>query len=248
MTCTDLAPASQPDRPEVDWATDPANDAAQLYADHPPAVAGAAVATLYQARESEQAMTTEVLAAIPAEARPHGLAFRMKSPASLARKINTKMLEKGTPPDETAGRLTDLVRYTAVTESADRLTSTARRTVQSLKRAGWTMVEAEHSYVAGNPYKGVHVLMASPSGQTAELQFHTEQTQALKDDYHADFEIARDDDVSEQQRDAAYRRMVAAWSQIDEPDKLPRTLGGLPVQTKDYTGDDKTSKQEGRRS
>lgn len=232
----------------MDWSTDPANDPAQLYADHPPAVAGAAVNTLREAREREQAMTTDMLAAIPTEVRPHGLAFRMKSPASLARKINTKMLEKQTPPDDTADRLTDLVRYTAVTESADRLTSTARHTIRSLTKTGWTMIEAEHSYVPGNPYKGVHVLMHSPTGQTAELQFHTEQTQALKDRHHADFEIARDDDVSEQQRDAAYRRMVAAWAQVDEPPTLPRTLGGVPVQTKDYTRNDKTQKQEGRGS
>ncbi len=144
--------------------------------------------------------------------------------------------------------MTDLVRYTAVATDADRLTRTARHTIRSLTKAGWTVTEAEQSYVSGNPYKGLHVILSSPDGQPAEVQFHTEQTQAIKDTHHADFEISRDYRRPTAERDAANRRMVAAWDTIDQTgDDLPKTLGGMPVKEKNYTSSStKTQAEKGR--
>lgn len=76
---------------------------------------------------------------------------------------------------------------------------TATATLTSLREQGWQILAAEHSYVAGNPYKGLHTLVRKGS-ITAELQFHTEASQALKDRAHVDYETARDATVPIPQR------------------------------------------------
>ena len=49
---------------------------------------------------------------------------------------------------------------------------------------GWTVIEAEQSYLPGNPYKGLHLLVRHEDGQVAELQIQSVRSQQLKDRAH----------------------------------------------------------------
>ncbi|GAA4491049.1 hypothetical protein GCM10023094_55260 [Rhodococcus olei] len=232
----DLRPDPLPDRPDVDWATDPASTPRQLYADYPTHVAALVVDTMATAKQQEAAMTADVLAALPADARMHGLAFRMKSPASLARKLGDRVKAAPfAPPERIVEKITDVVRYTAIARP-EQVVHTARTMAARLADRGWTIIEAEQSYLDGNQYKGLHMLDRHPDGLVAEFQFHTDQSQQVKDDTHLDYETARDTSVPATERAALIEKMTARWADVPTPPGLAdlTELGGCPVTPKTY--------------
>ncbi|UPW06906.1 hypothetical protein M1C57_23695 (plasmid) [Rhodococcus pyridinivorans] len=231
-----LRPDPAPDRPDVEWATDPASTPRRLYADYPAEVAALVVDTMTAAKQQEAAMTADVLAALPESARMHGLEFRMKSPASLARKLADRV--KAAPfaePERIVEKITDVVRYTAISRP-EQVVATATAVVARLSDRGWTIVEAEQSYLDGNQYKGLHMLARHPDGRIAEFQFHTDASQQVKDDTHADYERARDTSVPATERVALIEKMTARWAQVPTPPGLTALseLGGCPVTPKNY--------------
>lgn len=236
-----VAPAPREDRPDVYWPGEPAP--AELWQRYPAPVAAEAVGSLLDARDDEEQITSDVIAATAGEGRrAYGLEFRMKSPSSLARKIadrtdrSSRAAARPVAPRDVADRLTDLVRYTVVSSNHDEVVPTARSVVDSLIRRGYSVVEAEHSYIEGNPYKGLHLLVRSPAGRIVELQVHSENSQHVKDEIHVDYELERDTDRPLIERAEARLRMERRSAQVTTPDGLTRlrTLGGVRVETKRY--------------
>ncbi|TCN53368.1 RelA/SpoT family protein [Rhodococcus sp. SMB37] len=232
----DVRPDPAQDRPDVDWATDPASTPQQLYVDYPAHVAALVVDTMTAVKQQEAAMTADVLAVLPDGARMHGLEFRMKSPASLARKLADRV--KAAPfvdPERIVEKITDVVRYTAISRP-EQVVATAASLVAQLSDRGWTIVVAEQSYLDGNQYKGLHMLARHPDGLVAEFQFHTDASQQVKDDTHVDYERARDTGVPAAERAALIEKMTARWAQVPTPPGLAELtdLGGCPVTPKNY--------------
>jgi len=242
LTTADLAPEQVKPLPVVDWAGNAADDGAEaVWRDYAPAIATETIAVLAETRAAEQHTTTDVVDAIPAGARPHGLEFRVKSPASLARKIRSRAAV--TAAAQSAGglvgvsdKLTDLLRYTAVTPRHDDLAGTAATTIAALEARGYAVVSAEHSYVAGNAYKGIHVLVQHGDERPVEIQFHSELSQAVKDENHVDYELERDRTHPYAERAAAHQRMLDRSSEIPTPAGLNRltSIGGRPLTEKTY--------------
>ncbi|TCN53452.1 hypothetical protein EV641_10696 [Rhodococcus sp. SMB37] len=231
-----MRPDPVSDRPVIDWATDPASTPEQLFHDYPDHVAALVVDLMTAAKQQEAAMTSDVLAALPTGARMHGLAFRMKSPDSLARKLDQRYKKAPfIPPELHAADITDVVRYTAISHPSEVVT-TARMMVEGLAERGWTVIEAEQSYLEGNQYKGLHVLARHSSGHIAEFQFHTDASQQLKDDTHGDYVKARDTRVPAAERAALTENMAARWATIPTPAGLAALteLGGCVVTPKHY--------------
>jgi hypothetical protein len=205
-----------------------------------------------EARDIEATTTSDVLAALPPDTRPDGLAFRMKSPSSLARKLESKAEAGMVDPNEPqamqkiSDKLTDILRYTAISHEHDDLPSTVRSTVRRLQANGYTVVEADSSYVASNPYKGVHVLLRKGDERPIEVQFHSELSQGVKDENHGDYEIERDLRQSYAERAAARARMVKRSTTIPTPRGLTRikTIGGVPLIEKPYPNPYKTTDNE----
>lgn len=133
-----------------------------------------------------------------------------------------------------ADNTTDLLRYTVVSDR-DSFVDNARGTVDEMVERGWSVKEAESSFLPDNRYKGLHVLM-DKEGDTIEMQFHTEQSVELKGRTHDDYEIARDLDQDYEDRVAAEQRMVDASRSVEDPPGLDRLkeLGGVPVLEKRY--------------
>lgn len=239
FTVDELRPEQAEDRPDVVWPDEPAP--ATLWDRYPPAVAGEAVATILEACAEESGITTDHLQVVPNGARMHALEFRVKSPSSLARKILSRLrrdraaIGEGTARD-IAVRLTDVVRYTAVCVQHDELASTARSMVAALQSRSYRLVEAEHSYVDGNPYKGLHLLVAAPLGRVFELQIHSELSQTVKDELHVDYELERDMDLDWEERAAARGRMEKLSASVPTPAGLDELthLGDVPVRARAY--------------
>ncbi|GAA4660318.1 hypothetical protein GCM10025779_28600 [Arthrobacter cryoconiti] len=198
-----------------------------------------AVGTLADISQEEPAITSAVMSAVPAGAKAHGLEFRVKSPSSLARKIHDRVKlaarsEHPKTPAEVAAGMTDIVRYTIEARDHDALVPTAKASIRKLTSQGFEVVEAEHSYVDGSGYKGLHLLVRSPTGRTFELQFHSARSQQVKDDVHLVYEDARRLDPGDPGRPILEAKMKSMSNGLPQPPGIDslRRLGGVPVQVR----------------
>lgn len=253
FTTQQLSPEPVEGRPDVDWRDSEKEPApAVLWEQYPSPIAAEAVAVIAEARDIEAATTSDILAALPRGTRPDGLEFRMKSPSSLARKLESKAEAGMADPNEPqaiqkiSDKLTDILRYTAISEQHDNLPSTVRSTVKRLQARGYLVVEADSSYVDSNPYKAIHVLLRKGSGRPIEVQFHSDLSAKVKVDNHLDYEIDRDIRQPFADRAAARARMVANWSAVPAPQGLSKikTIGGVPLVEKSYPNRYKTTDNE----
>ncbi|PPK92647.1 hypothetical protein CLV92_11376 [Kineococcus xinjiangensis] len=188
-------------------------------------------------------MTSDFLAALPAGARADGLAFRVKSPTSLACKIDDRVRSRLLPAAVAAEQLQDVVRCTAVAASPAELVGTARALVNGLAARGWSVRGAEQSYLdehgqpAQHACKGLHLVVAAErAGVACEVQVHSEESIAAKHDTHRECEIERDDTVARPERARAHAVMVERWARVQTPPGLAelRELGGVALVAKAY--------------
>lgn len=236
LTAAELAPSTA-GAPELDWARD---DLTVVWAKHDRDVACAAVEAVETAAAQDGRTFADMGAA--AGGTLHGAAFRLKSPRSLARKIVTKQEadeSRGiqSNPSAIAATITDVTRYTVVSTEHDQLVPTATATVAALQARGWRVVEAEQSYLPGNPYKGLHLLVRHADGQIAELQIQSVRSQQLKDRAHQLYEISRDPSRPLGERRAAARENRVLYDELPAPTGLDQLheIGDITVSEKRYT-------------
>lgn len=237
LALTDVIPAASSDRPDVDWSSPsgPAMSPAQVIDDCGQAGAEA-LALIRDMREREAEMTTDFIASTVASGmRQAGLQHRMKSPQSLARKLDDRAQKKAISLGEAAEKVQDLIRYTAVCEKHTELVGKATAVTNELTGRGWTVLSAESTYIEGHPYKGIH-LNLEKNGCVTEVQIHSEQSIEIKESTHADYEISRDLKQPLADRLAAEQRSVAAWSDVKAPKGLNSlSLGDVKVEVKRYS-------------
>lgn len=192
------------------------------------------LAMIAAAAAVEPDVTKALLAALADQTRPLGLHHRVKSPTSLARKL--AMYETA----DTPGRpVTDVLRYTVLTEHPAGLVAATRATVAGLERTGWSVTDVHHSYVEGSRYKGIHVDMRTHQGQRVEVQFHSEASAEIKDRTTALYAVSRDRGLSQATRAAAAAEGIRLSATLDIPAGLPELghLGGVPVRPRRYGPD-----------
>lgn len=240
---------------DVAWRTDAGAMGRTLA--YPKAAACWSLTLLEEVRDEEPAVTAAVrTAAVAAGGSCHGLAFRMKSPDSLARKLDNEMAgaskQGGGQLDvESIARkeADDALRYTVTLERHEALPSGLERTLDSLRAQGWQPVEIKDSYLSGNSYKGLHIIARTPEQRTVEVQIHSGESISVKEAIHVDYEIARAQSSSRADRRAAAQRCIETSTQIPTPAGLeayyPAGRGddgsakgqvrGVPIRKKAYT-------------
>lgn len=233
-----LLPPPSTTRPAPAWAGQVSETPAQLYATEPPQVVNAALNTLLSALRHEPIMSDQLQSAVAAHpgSQLSGTQFRLKSPSSLARKIRTRVIERGLTPDHAAASLDDTIRYTVTTTRLNSLVPVLTSVVDRLTTQGWTVHSAEQSFVKGNPYKGIHLVLANSEGQRCEIQFHTEAALKTKSRGHTEYETYRNLDAAEADRKQAYNTCVRLWDDVPTPPGLRKltTIAGVTVVVKDY--------------
>lgn len=152
---------------------------------------------------------TATVAGIVADAggRMDGLAHRLKTPESMARKIDVKARERGITHEASAARISDAVRYTAVVGEA-RYSDSVHRTIADLESKGYKAVELETHWQRGDAYNGVHLIVQHPNGVKVEIQFHTEASIAAKGQTHKIYEKARLSTTTPEQRRQMTHEMI----------------------------------------
>ena len=162
----------------------------------------------------------------------NSLVERIKSTESLARKIDGDAEKKyGGDREKAADEIFDAVRYT-VNVDDNKYTENLERTIDTLEKTGWKIVEVKNFWQQGDPYDGVN-MKVSRDGVKVELQLHTPKSHEIKEvklhnDY-AKYRVETNDTV----RQTLWDKMVDTAKAIPRPSNSAKllTLGTLVVQT-----------------
>jgi hypothetical protein len=217
------------DRP-LDWG-DPLPTKAQIATEFGEGATTRSLAMLARAADVERRVTADFAAAVPSQAVSHHLKNRMKSPQSLARKLSESDDARGVASPE------DLLRYTAVVPDPDDLVDAATDLVRSLQTKGWVMDSANHSYVDGSRYKGLHTFLRR-EGELVEVQVHSQESIDVKTQTTGLYEIERDPRQTKQARDTARSACISLSAGLREPAGIAQLteLGGVPLEVRTYGG------------
>ncbi|MDR2256179.1 MAG: hypothetical protein LBE25_09300 [Arthrobacter sp.] len=238
LSAADLTPPPREGVPALEWAQE---DMAALWAtaratDRAEALT-AAVACLQAHTEREPAITSALQGTLGAGDRLAGLEFRMKSPASLARKIHADQIEAAqyggrSAAADVAAEVNDVLRYTVETPEHDGIPEATERTVKGLHATGMHVETIKNKYAQGAPYKGIHLIVgSSPAGVRFEVQVHSALSLAAKIKSHVPYETARDVHAEPKERKAADAECRALFADVPTPRGLDSmtTVDGVPV-------------------
>lgn len=160
-----------------------------------------------------------------ADGEMYGFEFRLKAEDKIAEKIMRNIEEKGLDYEGAADSIKDAVRYTVHFPEGD-FGPSAQAIVDGLRADGLEVtVKNTWPPEAGSAYKGVNVSVKQPDGLRYEVQFHTPNSQAVKDKMHTLYEEQRVLDRSSprwQQLESEMLTMVAT---------LPTPTGATEVYT-----------------
>ena len=171
---------------------------------------------LEEAVKLEPAITKDLQSIEDDEAKLVGLDFRLKSQESLTRKIILDSHDKGIPLEEAAAEINDVIRYTICIEPS-LYVSKATEFLKALEAKGYTVVKFKNLW-GGDTYKGLNTQIEAPSGTVFELQVHTPDSFEMISKTHPYYEIARDENSTEEEVEEATRAMIELVEGLEVPE------------------------------
>ena len=150
-----------------------------------------------------------------------GLEFRLKGQQSLARKIRTDSYKDVVTEQEAADGIHDVLRYTYSLQ-AESFADEFARIRAALEKAGYTVVKVKNTLKdTGVTYRGVNCQFETPDGFKFELQFHTPESLALKEnELHKLYEEARLPDTDPKRRAELVQRMIELSDGLTTPPNI----------------------------
>jgi hypothetical protein len=173
-----------------------------------------------RAAADEPAISARVRAlATEAGGRLSGFEHRLKTIASLERKIRTRVRAN---PELTFERpdIVDALRYTVVIDAAAYVAA-VRTILERLEADGHRVVRVKNYWPPGDNYSGVNTVFARGELQW-ELQFHTPESVEVRDAWHPAYEQLREPDTPIDERRWLYQLMAVPWDLVAIPDGLDR--------------------------
>jgi hypothetical protein len=148
-----------------------------------------------------------------------GLEYRLKGEERFKEKVASEARDK---PEQSVGRIAeavpDAVRYTFRFDKDDYVQGCGR-VQQRLEARGYALVLRRNSWDSPD-YKGINSRWRTPDGQLVEVQFHTPESFAAKQETHGAYEKLRAPGTTKQERRDldAYQREVTA--RVPVPDEV----------------------------
>jgi hypothetical protein len=174
---------------------------------------------LYDKTSKEEPQITAVLKSLESDkAHLVGLEHRLKSVESTSRKILTDAHDMEISPEEAAGNINDSLRYTFEIDDSHYVEMT-RRIMDTLIAGGYTVYKFKNYWAKKDvSYKGINVIFRSKGGVIFELQFHTPDSYATKEQKnHANYEIIRSETSTEQEKAEATQKQDALFALVPVP-------------------------------
>jgi hypothetical protein len=154
-----------------------------------------------------------------------GLEHRIKTSADrISQKIAEKMATENLTPEQARNNIYDSLRFTA-SFSPDQYTAGVEKLLSNLKAQG---IEAapgkDKNYWPPPPgvYHGLNYVMTDKSGFKFELQFHTPESFAIKQQNHTVYEAFRNAGGSKEQRLQLWNEMNQRWAGVTVPPGVKR--------------------------
>jgi len=115
----------------------------------------------------------------------NSLDFRLKQRGSMANKLKEDsdfdVNKLGNKP------IYDALRYTALVKNPEMLVKSYHAIMLNLEKRGYNIMRVKNTinnYTLARAYRGINTVIADKSGYKFELQFHTPQTLAVKEENH----------------------------------------------------------------
>jgi hypothetical protein len=222
----------------LDWG-DPIATASQIAAEFGAEATAQSLELIRQLAKHHRHATQQLLDSIRPGDKAHELEHRIKSPASLARKIWKYRSIKLPPP------LDDVLRFTVVARGPETLITSAHETVSRLRAKAWQVESAHQSYVDGSRYKGIHAIMRTSGGAQAEVQFHSPESLRVKMQTTSLYHLGRDPRQSRAARAEAGAEAVRLSTAMAQPPGIEGLthLGGVSVEARRYGASIRQRKQ-----
>ena len=170
-----------------------------------------------EAMEHEPGVTKDLKEAVASgNGRLEGLDNRIKGFDSLVRKLKDKSKAKGLTIDEYAERVTDVLRYTHVSDP-EHLAQNYFAFIEELKKRGYNVIEVVNTFPEQTSYRGINTLMSGPQGYVFEIQYHTPQSLQIKNINHELYEEERLPSTSDERRIELKAQMQNNSSRIECP-------------------------------
>lgn len=152
-----------------------------------------------------------------------GIEYRLKGEERFKEKVSVETREK---PELSVGQIAesmpDAVRYTFRFDKYDYARGYGQ-VRQRLEERGYALVLSRNTWDSSQ-YKGINTRWRSPEGQIVEVQFHTLESFAAKQETHAAYEKIRSPGISNQERQALRMYQQEVSAQIPVPDNVNTIL------------------------
>lgn len=141
-----------------------------------------------QARQAEPHMTAILSRCIAGQGELLGQQHRLKSLVSLQEKLEKIILRDRVSASQAASSIDDALRYSVILDPLH-FTAAYSHILDALDRQGLVRTRVHNGFTSSQQtFKGINVKFALPRQQESlirlEIQFHTAQTFALKEQYH----------------------------------------------------------------
>ena len=177
---------------------------------------------IYQkAARVEPRITKAVVSAVTgAGAKMYGLKNRLKTHASLTRKINTDSEQKGISIEQAAEQIRDSIRYTSLSNDAD-YTENYFAVKDSLEKQGYTETRCRNYFDLYDQGKAKHKqitsVYADKHGNQFEIQFQTPSSIKAKEEKTPIYEEIRKTGISKSQKTVLEKKMDKIASRVKSP-------------------------------
>lgn len=173
-----------------------------------------------KAEKVEPQITRDIVSVIKdSGGKVAGLDFRLKSLASLQRKIDTEIMA-GMSKEQAIASIRDVIRYTAILDK-QRFVEQYRKIQESLKQQGYFTTVVKNTWKSNSAYKGVNTFVSAfieKDNVIFELQYHTKQSFELKNGkLHELYEKFRDPSVPIEKKAEILLEMQALSAKLEEP-------------------------------
>lgn len=174
-----------------------------------------------KASKEEPKITGDIIdSANKTGSKMYGLDYRLKQPTSLAAKIGADAKEKDLSFEEASKGIKDSVRYTVLSDT-DHYTDNYNALKNELLEKGYSEVRFKNyfeKYRNGEvKHKAIQCTYRSPDGFDFEVQFHTPESQAVKELKIPLYEEIRKQGVSTERKERLEKEMQDLAERIPDP-------------------------------
>ncbi len=115
--------------------------------------------------------------------------------------------------------MNDLIRYTQICNHND-IFPVAKNTIDMMEEKGYKLCAVNNYYIHNYPrtgYKGLHMNFITPTGQTIEMQVHSEESFAIKQQGHELYEKIRAVSTPLAEKEKLEPQLVSLHGQVIDP-------------------------------